>query len=177
MLDLRPNFFDCLIEQPQGVGFLTIERERPAFQAADIEQFVDETGQPRRLGVYDIQKSLLAFEIGDFVQCERFGIGLDVGERRPQLMGRAVHEVIPRLFRQLLLTDIANLPELRRTTTALVRQRLPGHPQDSARVLGSPIQLEDDRQRLLRKLLADLVRRGRVFFKEQTVDGRLGNPS
>ena len=100
------------VEHPAQVGHLLVERQRAKFHAADAEQIVHEPRQPRRFGIDRVEKLLLLLDVDHVGQRQRFGVGLDIRQRRPQLVRRRVDELVAHFLGQLLLRDVANGPDV-----------------------------------------------------------------
>ena len=109
---MRPDLGQHFVEHPAQVGDLLVERQRTQLHAADAQQVVDEAGQPRRFGIDRVEKLLLLLDVDHVGQRQRFGVGLDVGQRRAQLVRGRVDELIAHLLGQLLLRDVAHRPHV-----------------------------------------------------------------
>jgi hypothetical protein len=92
---------------------LLIERQRSDFHAADAQEVVDKPRQPRRFRINRVQELLLLLDVDHVGQGEGFRVGFDVRQRRAQLVGGGVDELIAHLLGQLLLGDIAERPDMR----------------------------------------------------------------
>ena len=84
----------------------------PDFHAADAQQVVDESGQPRHLAVDDVAELLLQLDVDVVARGQRLGVGLDVGQRRAELVRGRVDEPVARLLGKLLLRDVAQRPHV-----------------------------------------------------------------
>ena len=111
-----------------------------------LKQVVHEPRQPRRFGIDRVEKLLLLLDVDHVGQRQRFGIGLDVRQRRAQLVRGRVDKLIAHLLGQLLLRHVAHRPHVRFLFRAADNaDRMAGHAHDSPLAVLLARQLGHDR--------------------------------
>ena len=140
---------------------MLVERQRAELHAADAQQVVDEAGQPRGFGIDRVEKLLLLLDVDHVGQRQRFGVGLDVGQRRAQLVRGRVDELVAHLLGQLLLRDVAHRPHVGFLLAAADdANRVAGDAGHAALAVLLARQLGDDRP------VAVFVRQQRIGLRQ-----------